>query len=88
MMIHYCVPRWMLLNTLIKLFYIQANTVEGMFEYFEEVLVPALADMSIADHDYATIGSNHFLLGPCRLRQKRIRKGIFNPTALRMAKTQ
>ena len=53
----------------------QASTVEGMFAYLEEILVPLLTDMSASDHEYPSAGSNHFLVGPLRLRQQRIKTG-------------
>ena len=54
----------------------QADNVERMFQYLDDILLPSLSDMSTGDHDYATPGSSHFLLGPFRLRQQRIQKGI------------
>jgi len=49
--------------------------VDTFYQFLYEVAIPNLADMSIADHDYATPGSSHYLIGPWRLRQLRMKKG-------------
>ncbi|XP_053405410.1 polycystic kidney disease protein 1-like 3 isoform X2 [Mercenaria mercenaria] len=56
-------------------FLANAENMQNFYRYMYEVAIPNLADMSIADHEYATPGSSHFLVGPWRLRQLRIDRG-------------
>ncbi|XP_052280801.1 polycystin-2-like [Dreissena polymorpha] len=54
----------------------KVNKVETFYQYhLHDVAIPSLADMAISDHEYLTPFSNHFLLGPWRLRQLRVAKG-------------
>ncbi|XP_052276692.1 polycystic kidney disease 1-related protein-like isoform X3 [Dreissena polymorpha] len=53
----------------------EVNKVETFYQYLHDVAIPSLADMAISDHEYLTPFSNHFLLGPWRLRQLRVAKG-------------
>lgn len=63
-------------------FYSQVDKVETFYQYLYDVAIPSLADMAVADHDYATPGSSHFLLGPWRLRQIRVKRGTLDLNGL------
>ncbi|WAQ99880.1 PK1L2-like protein, partial [Mya arenaria] len=65
-------------NTNLCFFLEKADKVETFYQYLHEVAIPSLADMSEADHEFATPGSSHFLLGPWRIRQTRVTKGDYN----------
>ncbi|KAL4227725.1 Polycystic kidney disease protein 1-like [Mactra antiquata] len=56
----------------------KVDNMDTFYQYLYDVAIPNLIDMSTADHEYATPGSSHFLIGPWRLRQLRVEKGSCN----------
>ncbi|XP_053374546.1 polycystic kidney disease protein 1-like 2 isoform X2 [Mercenaria mercenaria] len=53
----------------------KVTNAEEFYAYLHETVVPAMADIT-ADHEYATLGSNHYLVGTYRLRQLRIKRDV------------
>ncbi|XP_060600180.1 polycystin-2-like protein 1 [Ruditapes philippinarum] len=56
----------------------KVSNTDDFEKYLHSTFIPAMTDIT-SDHDYATRGSNHYLVGTYRLRQLRIKTDVCAP---------